>query len=444
MGSGVKAYVVYYSEDGVQYEPWLTDTTATSAEFTGNYGMTYSFYSIATDYVGHVETVPDSADKVVTVIPGEGDLVGTVMADSAIGLYGVVIDVHDAGGVLVSSLATDSGGTFEIPDLQAGDYSVSATTPLGYQTDQETKEISISHGVNEVRFDFRTLSIIPQQRSRAYWAHQLGRALRGKPKDYSMPAFSSLAFEISEHFNNNPVNPVMNYVVPDGAGQLDSLEILKALLTFRHVEADEPFLKRIARGQLVALMLNVVSQKVSQQEVITRDSMTVSQAITYCDLLVNDLDCPLFEPPEWFLAGYAQMTDCQRYMAASFVAGLVNVGVILPEGVIPQNIRSIAYKYWESSNVPTRYSLAQNYPNPFNPVTTIKYSLPERSRVILDVFNILGQKVLSLVDREEPAGTYTVTWDGSDAAGNSVATGVYLYRLRAGDYVETKKMLLLK
>jgi len=94
--------------------------------------------------------------------------------------------------------------------------------------------------------------------------------------------------------------------------------------------------------------------------------------------------------------------------------------------------------------LPYRFELSQNYPNPFNPVTTIEYSLPRRSSVKIDVFNLLGQKVRTLVDREESAGSYTIEWDGTNTSGQSVSTGVYFYRFQADDHVETKKMLLLK
>jgi hypothetical protein len=94
--------------------------------------------------------------------------------------------------------------------------------------------------------------------------------------------------------------------------------------------------------------------------------------------------------------------------------------------------------------LPYRFNLSQNYPNPFNPVTTIEYTLPRRNHVSIEIFNLLGQKVRTLVNREESAGSYTITWDGTTASGQSAATGVYLYRFQAGDHVETKKMLLLK
>jgi hypothetical protein len=96
--------------------------------------------------------------------------------------------------------------------------------------------------------------------------------------------------------------------------------------------------------------------------------------------------------------------------------------------------------------VPTCFVLEQNAPNPFNPQTTITYSLPpsEAGRVTLDVFNILGQRVVTLVDKEHEAGSYSVTWDGVDAPGNSLASGIYFYRLTSRTSQLNKKMLLLK
>ncbi|MBE0539427.1 MAG: right-handed parallel beta-helix repeat-containing protein [Ignavibacterium sp.] len=97
-------------------------------------------------------------------------------------------------------------------------------------------------------------------------------------------------------------------------------------------------------------------------------------------------------------------------------------------------------------NIPTQFSLEQNYPNPFNPSTKIKYSIPsvtlgevEGSRVILKVFGILGNEVATLVDEEKPAGNYEVNFDAS-----KFSSGVYFYELQAGDFVDMKKMILIK
>jgi len=89
--------------------------------------------------------------------------------------------------------------------------------------------------------------------------------------------------------------------------------------------------------------------------------------------------------------------------------------------------------------LPTKYSLGQNYPNPFNPSTQISYNVPARSHVTLTVFNILGVKVATLVDADKAAGKYNVVFDASN-----LTSGVYFYRLQSGNFLQTKKMVLLK
>lgn len=94
--------------------------------------------------------------------------------------------------------------------------------------------------------------------------------------------------------------------------------------------------------------------------------------------------------------------------------------------------------------VPTSYALYQNYPNPFNPSTEIRFDLPEAIRVELKIFNILGQEVATLVDDVRSAGAYQILWDGKNAGGLSVASGVYVYQIKAGNFQDAKKMVLLR
>jgi serine protease len=94
--------------------------------------------------------------------------------------------------------------------------------------------------------------------------------------------------------------------------------------------------------------------------------------------------------------------------------------------------------------VPTRYELFQNYPNPFNPETEVRYYLPKATWVNLTVYNVLGQRVRTLVDEHQNAGAKATFWDGKDSYHNEVANGIYFYQLRTGDFTETKKMILLK
>lgn len=97
-----------------------------------------------------------------------------------------------------------------------------------------------------------------------------------------------------------------------------------------------------------------------------------------------------------------------------------------------------------ASSIPFRFGLDQNYPNPFNPTTAISYQLSANSFVTLGIFDILGRQIRTLVAMQQAAGRYQIQWDGRDDRGASVSSGVYLYQLRAGSSVVTKKMVLLK
>lgn len=96
------------------------------------------------------------------------------------------------------------------------------------------------------------------------------------------------------------------------------------------------------------------------------------------------------------------------------------------------------------SGILDHFMLYPNYPNPFNPSTTINYRLPERSKVVLKIYNILGEEIKTLVNNYETAGLKSVVWDGLDSAGNQVSSGIYLYRIQVENFVETKRAVLIK
>ena len=94
--------------------------------------------------------------------------------------------------------------------------------------------------------------------------------------------------------------------------------------------------------------------------------------------------------------------------------------------------------------IPTEFALKDNYPNPFNPETNIVYDLPSAVDVKLQIFNMRGQLVKTLVDEQQPAGSQTIRWNGRNDFGTKVASGTYVYVLRAGDFAKSKRMTLLK
>ena len=142
----------------------------------------------------------------------------------------------------------------------------------------------------------------------------------------------------------------------------------------------------------------------------------------------------------------------QMQSAANFLNGETQtMRIKVQEFSTPSGNRGLTAKVSEQpAALPTKFALLPNYPNPFNPETTISYQLPPtgqaaNSQVNLTVYNLNGQIVRRLVKGNQPAGTYSVKWDGTDDRGVPVASGVYFYRLTTGSgFVATRKMILLR
>lgn len=140
-------------------------------------------------------------------------------------------------------------------------------------------------------------------------------------------------------------------------------------------------------------------------------------------------------------SGFSRISNGKSYGSRSFLS---------LRGEILDRVLNRSTGYYPSEKIPETFNISQNYPNPFNPVTTIKYQLPTASKTKLEIYNILGQKVKTLVDAQQPADYYTLRWDGTNNHGTQVGSGLYIYRLiaEAADgsesFVEVKKMPLIR
>jgi hypothetical protein len=180
-----------------------------------------------------------------------------------------------------------------------------------------------------------------------------------------------------------------------------------------------------AKQPLMALLLNVASQKLGLRTVISEDGASVSQAITFCDSLIDD-----------------PQGDHEN---AKTIADWINNAQVLSAGIIPLDTNDIDYSpQLDNGDVPKRFALAQNHPNPFNPTTTIAFDLPVRTSVRLVIYDVSGRLIRTLVDDEMSPGQQSVRWDGRDAAGRKAASGVYFYRLETPAFNQSRKMILLQ
>ncbi|MFH1700754.1 MAG: T9SS type A sorting domain-containing protein [Candidatus Zixiibacteriota bacterium] len=350
-----------------------------------------------------------------------GTLSGTV-SSSGVGLIGVAVDLYDSLGNLIATAITNNDGDYDFGALENGEYVVAMVTPLGYNSDEESQQIAVM-GLNEMCiFILTPLDIIPHQRGRGYWMHQVNALLsdKGNPHETYEDMCDYMEL-IRAHFNQHGLNPVnvFEVILTDDCNQ--RLEALRATISPK----GKATMNEKARAHLTALLLNMVSGKIAQWHPISEDSLTVSQAITYCNILISD--------------GNADNDE-----AAKDIAEMINEGQIVPAGMLDPTTANIAYKQNDAEQLPTEFSLSQNYPNPFNPSTEISFALPDAVDVKLDIFNIMGQRITSLINAHLEAGLHSVVWDGKDSFGRPAASGIYFYRLEAGIYSDTKKMILMK
>jgi hypothetical protein len=340
-----------------------------------------------------------------------GTVAGTVYSDGT-GLANASVTL--SGGGVYGSTYSDENGVFEIKAIPPGDYQIRVREYLGYSIDEPGKPVTIESGV-VASVDFTLSPMVSSNKSelRAYWGYQFRCYVmdRGYPKE-TIEDLIHYVDEAYGHYYYVYRHHLLGYTT-------DIDHWYRMLSPDRTASMHEK-----AKAQVVALLLNLASLKVGQYTPATVDGKrTVGDVLTYVsELLVDDIE--------------------ENDKRARNLAAAVNARIPLPPGAVPEGNR--LYKgpsdisAWDA-DVPTKYALFQNYPNPFNPSTTIEFALPHAGFVTLKVFNVLGKEVATLMAGEHAAGTFKATWDAS-----GLPSGVYFYRLTAGEYFQTQKMVLMK
>jgi hypothetical protein len=350
-----------------------------------------------------------------------GTVCGTVTGScngSTAGLQGITVDLFGIDGqgndVLLAVGATDATGAFSFPNVALGDYHVVIVTPLGY-TGPVSQSVSLTTAGGTVctEFGLACQTITSEPHTIGYWKHQVSSYLSGKGRaQESLDDMLRYTDLLLVHFNQNIVNPVVIYV-PESNVPGDRLWKLEQLLT---VNKTGTMLDR-AKQQLLALLLNVVSGKISQTQVISPDGATVSQAITYANDLIQD-------------------SDPANDETAKTIADLINNGSSVPSGMVPVDTRMVTYRSRPSptETAGASFQLAPAYPNPSRGnVVTLGFSLTRGGAAALQIYDVNGRVVRKLAQGEFSAGPHSLTWDGRDESGRLSGPGVYFYRLTAAE-----------
>ena len=154
----------------------------------------------------------------------------------------------------------------------------------------------------------------------------------------------------------------------------------------------------------------------------------------------------VFQQVNGFAAADGEIVEKEIVFNVSGVPEKQNVQLVIDYQLMGDN-NEVLYQGSQQINftpMPLEFALSQNYPNPFNPITRIKYDLPEKSDVVLLVYDIMGREVATLINEQQEPGYRSIMWDGLNSSGQRVSAGMYFYTIQAGKFRQTKKMILLK
>ena len=395
-GSGVATYTVTVTVDGLFPSVWLSNTADTTAVYTGSDGHYYSFFVAATDSAGNEEPPAGAPDCTTWVDTQSPDKPAMLWPPDDF------ISGDQTPTLCWSEVVKGAGDSGRSRNYQAGEKATAVSYQLQLSLNAGCQDPVVdTSGVTDTTFAILT----PLSHNQYFWRVQ---AMDLAGNESGFPTIAN-AFQVDTQVP----------LVTDATQWPDT-------------SFGGPFPVSANVGDPSGINLVLLWYRTGEDTLWRADTMEVAK-ILYGGFI------PQQTTPN---------TEVHYYVYAEDGAVPPNAQTD-PVGA-PDNVHSFtAYTTGLPGGetyrgLPERFALYQNYPDPFNADTEILYALPYSCDVILEIYNILGQRVAVLVDGPQPAGYHTVRWDGFDAFGRQVATGVYLYRLRTDTFHETRKMVLLR
>jgi hypothetical protein len=365
-----------------------------------------TFTATATPCCVGLEERSDSDDAAFTML---GAICGDVTLNNTNPVANVTVKVIDSENNQVGDpYVTGSDGAFDFDSLLVGTYSVMIVTPLGYSVSPGETQTGVEvtgYPCTEAYFVLAPTIMSNNCRTIGYWKHQFDVYLSGRGHAQEELADLEAHLDLVDlHFQVLGV-----YVDLENFDFEDAKDVLT-------VKGGRLMQDR-AKQQLFALLLNFASGRIGNETVVSEDDRVAAEGVTYSTILINDGDPANDE-------------------LAKTICDLINNGQTVGPGIIPESPER--YKV-SAGAAPMKYALNQNSPNPFNPTTQISYALPKAGHVKLEIYNLLGQRVATLVDEYQQTGQKTINWEAKD-----FASGIYFYKLSTDDFTATKKMVLTK
>ncbi len=353
------------------------------------------------------------------------DLNANQINDDGLPLEGWVFDL--TGESTISGL-TDTIGYYTFGGLSSASYSVSEKSPIETNwvaTTDTLKEIFVNWA-DSINIEFGNVCLGPGGgKVLGFWKNKNGKRLLNQNDPEWRSTLNDATLRMSDG---------SRFYVP-ATGNFNN-----AYLSFRNwlKNANATNMAYMLSAQYAVMLLNVNYADVESEALVFIPGTTLSFRFNTIINLLDLVETELYEHPVVY--GTSQWRQKQKELKDALDGANNDLTFVQQnpcEYSFPLPKRNVENE--TLSEIPTIYDLKQNYPNPFNPSTTIRYLMPEQARVVIKVYDILGREVVELVNKEQIAGTYEVMFEASN-----YSSGIYFYRLQAGSFVETKKMVLMK
>jgi hypothetical protein len=358
----------------------------------------------------------DSTEASITVTGGSGMVIGTAWVNDT-GIVSLIVKLLDSmePTTVISSTTTDVNGEYAFENVPLGEYQVMIVEPLGYSVANNFILTTVYCGqISIVDFNLTEQIVTNNARGKGYWKHQFDVQVNHKGQAHE--SAEQLQTYITEiHRRYTPY-----FKIFEGINTFEDWQNILSVKGNAGMEAK-------ALSQLAALVLNLMSMKLAQYEIVSEDDYSAGAVLTYVSELLPEAD----------------LDPANDELAKDLAEQVNEHQIIAPDLIHPS--RNVLYKIAgdytvnEISFTPAKFDLYQNWPNPFNPLTTITFDLPQAAWVKIRLYDIQGRLIRVLLNEYRSAGHYSIQLHAMN-----LASGTYYYRMESNGFLKVMRLIIAK